>query len=155
MKTKFISVLLIMLPLAVGFGAGIATAGSVDTWYVGLQKPFFNPPNWIFMPVWTTLYLLMGISSVLIYRSSVSSARTISLDVYFFQLFLNFSWSFLFFWFNSPLLAFFIIILLLLMIINMIWQFSRVNKIASLLQVPYALWVSFATALNFAIWYLN
>lgn len=155
MKIKLIYFFLILLPLAVGFLAGIATSGSVDTWYVELEKPFFNPPNWVFMPVWTTLYILMGVSSILIYKSKVSAARTISLDVYFLQLFLNFSWSFLFFGIKSPLFALIVIILLLIMIINMIWQFSRVNKLASLLQVPYSIWVSFATALNFAIWYIN
>lgn len=155
MKKYPIYILLILLPLLVGGIAGIATSSSVSTWYVGLAKPFFSPPNWLFGPVWSLLYLLMGISSILIFKSPVSAARKISLDVYFFQLFLNFIWSFLFFGLQSPILALINIIFLLMMILVMVIQFSRVNKLSALLQVPYVLWVSFATALNFSIWYLN
>jgi benzodiazapine receptor len=154
-KLNITIIVLFLLPLVVGGIAGFATASSVSTWYVGLEKPFFNPPNWVFGPVWTILYSLMGISSILIYRSPISAERRISLDVYFLQLFLNFTWSFLFFGLKSPLLALINIILLLIMIMVMIIQFSRVNKIAAGLQIAYLLWVSFATALNLSIWYLN
>jgi translocator protein len=145
----------LLIPILIGVTAGFATSSSVSSWYVELNKPFFNPPNWLFGPVWTVLYLLMGISSWLVYRSPAGASRTLSLDIYGFMLFLNFIWSFLFFGFRLPGAAFVEIILLWLIIVIMIIQFYRVHRLAALLQIPYLLWISFASLLNGSIWYLN
>lgn len=145
----------IALPLLVGFFASIATASSVSTWYVTLQKPFFNPPNWVFGPVWTILYTLMGVSSYLVYKSGFSAYRQFGLDLYIVQLIFNFTWSFVFFWFMSPGWALVNIVILWILIFLMIINFYKTSRIAGILQIPYILWVTFATALNGAIWWLN
>ncbi len=157
MNIKKVGLLLgfILLPVLVGLTASIATQSSVDTWYMTLEKPFFNPPNWLFAPVWTTLYVLMGISAYLIHTLKPSVMRKLAMDVFYFQLFLNFLWSWLFFWFQSPLLGLICIIFLLVVIIVMIRRFYSLNKVAGLLQIPYLLWILFATSLNTAILYLN
>ncbi|GGH78382.1 tryptophan-rich sensory protein [Filimonas zeae] len=143
------------IPLAVGAVAGIATSSNVDTWYPQLNKPSFNPPNSVFGPVWTVLYILMGISLYLIWRMPVSFARNNALRLFFFQLALNFLWSFLFFEWHLIGWALTDIVLLLVSILFCIALFRRVQRIAAWLFVPYLLWVSFATALNFAIYRLN
>ena len=145
----------ILLPVIVGITASIATQSSVDTWYLTLEKPFFNPPNWLFAPVWTTLYVLMGVSAYMIHTQAPSAMRTLAMDVFYFQLFLNFLWSWLFFWFQSPLLGLICIIFLLVVLIVMIRRFYGLNKTAAVLQIPYLLWILFATSLNTAILYLN
>ncbi len=145
----------IMLPVLVGITASIATQSSVDTWYLTLEKPFFNPPSWLFAPVWTTLYILMGVSAFLIHTLSPSAMRTLAMDVFYFQLFLNFLWSWMFFWFRSPLFGLMCIVFLLVVLIVMIRRFYGLNKIAGLLQIPYLMWILFATGLNAAIYYLN
>lgn len=138
--------------LSVGFIAGMFTSSSISSWYSGLVKPFFNPPNWVFGPVWTILYVLMGVSLYLVWTRSPSR---IAVTFFIIQLMLNFLWSFLFFYFKNPLLAFIDIILLLIMIILTIIQFYPISKTAAFLLIPYILWVSFATILNFSIYYLN
>jgi tryptophan-rich sensory protein len=145
----------VLIPVTVGVIASIATSSSVDTWFQTLEKPFFNPPEWLFAPVWTSLYVLMGISSYLIYTSAQSAMRILALDVYIMQLFLNFLWSWLFFWFKSPGFALFNIILLAVVIVIMIRRFYGIHKLAGILQIPYLMWILFATALNASIWYLN
>lgn len=145
----------ILLPVIVGITASIATQSSVDTWYLTLEKPFFNPPNWLFAPVWTTLYILMGISAFIVHTQVPSAMRTLAMDVFYFQLFLNFLWSWLFFWFQSPLLGLICILFLLVVLIVMIRRFYGINKVAGLLQIPYLIWILFATSLNTAILYLN
>ncbi|MCC5926157.1 MAG: tryptophan-rich sensory protein [Bacteroidetes bacterium] len=155
LKESAIFIGFLVLPLLIGVTASVATASGVSTWYVTLEKPFFNPPNWIFGPVWTVLYLLMGVSSYLVYRSPHSGNRRLGLDVYGVMLALNFAWSFLFFYFQRPGLAFIEIIVLWLSIFAMIVFFYRVRPLAGLLQLPYIAWVSFATVLNGAIWWLN
>jgi tryptophan-rich sensory protein len=125
------------------------------TWFPTLEKPFFNPPNWIFGPVWTVLYLLMGVSSYMVYRAPKSGSRQLGLDVYGVTLLLNFAWSFLFFYFQMPGVAFIEIILLWFWIIVMIVFFYRTRPLAGLLQLPYLAWVTFASVLNGAIWWLN
>lgn len=156
-KLKEIGVFIafVSLPLLIGITASIATASGVGTWYAGLEKPFFNPPNWLFGPVWTVLYILMGVSSYLVYRSPHSASRQLGLDVYAFMLLLNFAWSFLFFYFQMPGLAFIEIVILWLSILAMIIYFYRVRPVAGLLQLPYLAWVTFASVLNGAIWWLN
>lgn len=145
----------ILLPLLVGAISGYATASSVTTWYAELVKPSFSPPNWLFAPVWTILYLLMGISAFLIFRSPASADRLLSLDLFFVQLAFNFSWSWVFFWFQSPGFAVVNIIVLLILILLMVHRYYKVNKLAALLQIPYLCWILFATMLNSAVWYLN
>lgn len=145
----------ILLPVLVGITASIATQSSVGTWYMTLEKPFFNPPNWLFAPVWTTLYILMGISAFLVHIRPPSAMRTLAMDVFYFQLFLNFMWSWLFFWFKSPLMGLICIIFLLVVLLVMIRRFYNLHKVAGLLQIPYLLWILFATSLNVSIVYLN
>jgi len=147
--------LFVLIPVLVGVTASFATASSVSTWYIELNKPFFNPPNWLFGPVWTVLYVLMGVSSYIVYRTPESASRTLSLDTYGFMLVLNFFWSFLFFGFRMPGLAFIEILLLWFVIILMVIHFMRVSRLAALLQIPYILWVTFASLLNGSIWFLN
>lgn len=145
----------LLIPLTVGAISGFATSAGITTWYANLNKPFFNPPNWIFAPVWTTLYALMGVGLFLIYSSPKTQVRKNSLMIFGIQLFLNFCWSFLFFYFESPLIAFIEIIFLWVSILMMIFYFKKINKTAAYLQIPYLCWVSFASILNFSIFWLN
>jgi tryptophan-rich sensory protein len=149
--------LLYSLVITVGVGAiaGFATASNIDGWYATLSKPWFNPPNWIFGPAWTLLYILMGIALFLIWKQPASLYKSNSLWLFFIQLLLNFLWSFLFFYFHKIGLAFVDIVALLLFIILTIFSFSRLSKKAAWLMVPYVCWVSFATILNGAIYHLN
>ena len=155
MKGAALLILCIILTVLVGAISGIATTNSIKDWYVAISKPFFNPPNYLFGPVWTVLYILMGISFFLILRSPKSDLRNKAIVVFCIQLVLNFCWSFIFFKFHLIGLAFVEIILIWLSIIWMILVFSKINKAAAYLQVPYFLWVSFASILNYSIWYLN
>jgi translocator protein len=141
--------------LSIGLIGGIATASSVKTWYVTLNKPFFNPPNFLFGPVWTVLYILMGISLYLILQTANNEARRKAIVVFVIQLLLNLCWSFLFFKFHLLGVSFIEIIIMWLSILFMIFTFYKLDKKASLLQIPYLLWVSFASVLNGAIWFLN
>ena len=145
----------LMLPLLIGGISGYATASGILDWYVTLHKPSFNPPNYLFGPVWTLLYLLMGVSLFIIWKSNHGRKRSEALKIFAIQITLNFLWSFLFFKFNLIGLAFLEIIFIWLSIVLMIYIFSRVSKPAAWLQIPYLLWVSFATVLNGAIWLLN
>jgi len=145
----------LLIPLAIGGISGFATAAGITDWYVTLNKPSFNPPNYLFAPVWTTLYTLMGISLFIIWRSPEGRNRNNALVIFAVQITLNFFWSFLFFKFNLPGVALAEIVLLWTSILMMIILFRRISKLAAFLQVPYLLWVSFATVLNAAIWYLN
>ena len=157
MKPKDLVTLLfcVGLPLSVGAFSGIATASGIGEWYAGLDKPSFNPPNSVFGPVWTILYLLMGISLYLVWLAPAGEARRQALVIFAAQLVLNFAWSFLFFRFRQVGAALADIILIWIAVLLMILAFRRVRPVAGYLQVPYLLWVSFATALNAAIWRLN
>ena len=148
-------ILCILLPLLVGAISGIATASGVNDWFLTINKPSFNPPNYVFAPVWTMLYILMGISLFMVLQTSSSKQKKYALTIFFVQLVLNFCWSFLFFKYHLIGVAFIDIILIWLSIICMIYFFYQINKGAAYLQVPYLLWVSFASILNGAIWYLN
>lgn len=148
-------VLCIAIPVAIGAITGIGTASGVDTWFKILDKPSFNPPNSVFAPVWTVLYVLMGISLYLIWKSPEGKTRGNALTIFVIQLLLNFSWSFIFFYFRQTGWALAEIVVLWFCIIAMLTLFYRVSKTAAFLQMPYLLWVSFATALNAAIWRLN
>lgn len=139
------------IPTLVGAIAGAATAQSVGTWYVRLRKPSFNPPNSVFAPVWTTLYLLMGISLYMIWRSPHSLNRDLALIAFGVQMALNAAWSVLFFRFRLIGFALAEIILLWVSILVMILLFHRVNRDSAWLQIPYLLWVTFAAVLNASI----
>ncbi|MGX5820895.1 TspO/MBR family protein [Chitinophaga lutea] len=155
MKKGLRLIISLAIPLAVGAIASWFTSANVRTWYPTLEKPSFNPPNAVFGPVWTVLYILMGISLYLVWRLPASQARNRALWIFGVQLLLNFWWSIFFFEFHQIGLALMDIILLWLAIIFMIRHFLRLSPVAAHLQWPYLAWVSFATVLNASIWYLN
>lgn len=149
-------IICIVVPQLVGLTAGLATASSVGTWYVDLAKPAFNPPAWIFAPMWTALYLAMGIAAFLIWRLGTDvPGVSLALGAFAVQLGLNWIWSFLFFGMKSPLLGLIEILVLWVAIAVTMVLFFRLSKSAGTLLVPYLLWVSFAALLNFEIWRLN
>jgi translocator protein len=151
---KLISSLIICL--LAGFIGSFFTSSSITTWYLTLNKPFFNPPNWLFGPVWTILYLMMGVSLYIIWDKGINNKISkIAISLFFIQLTLNVLWSIIFFGLKSPLFALIEIIFLLIFILLTIIYFYKISKFASYLLVPYLMWVSFATILNFAIYYLN
>ncbi len=132
------------------------TISSIPTWYATLNKPSFSPPNWLFAPVWTTLYLLMGVAAYLVWREGLKKSEVQRALLYFvFQLICNFLWSFLFFYLRSPLLAFADIVLLWILIVLTMIKFYKISKPAAYLLIPYLLWVSFASILNLFIIILN
>lgn len=145
----------IIIPLSLGAIAGMFTSQSVPEWYATLNRPSFNPPSWIFGPVWTTLYILMGISFFIIWKQDVSKERNRAILVYLLQLLLNFAWSFIFFYFNMIGLALVEIILLWISIVMMLVVFYKIKPIASYINIPYLLWVTFATVLNASYYFLN
>lgn len=145
----------ILICLIVQIVGSLWTKETVSTWYPTLIKPSWTPPDWVFGPVWFSLYIMIAISGWLIYRTRDSHRRTTALIFYGCQLSLNFIWSFLFFSLQSPLLGGIDIILLLLFIIFTIANAWSVNRWASLLLIPYLVWVTYATTLNIGIWLLN
>lgn len=155
---KYVRILLFVLAcLAVGYISGAATREGVDTWYRTIEKPSFNPPDWVFMPVWTALYVMMGIAAGLVWDKVGSEPRAVRTALRFFwiQLALNALWSFLFFAWHNPLLALIEIALLWLMIYETWHTFKRIDRAAGWLLVPYLGWVAFAAVLNASIWWLN
>lgn len=139
-----------------GVIGSVFTFEAIPGWYATLDKPAFSPPNWVFGPVWTTLYALMGISAYLIYRKGWTKTDVrLALAIFGAQLILNALWSILFFGLKSPALALACIALLLVAIGASIALFWRIDRRAALLLVPYILWVSFAGILNYSIWTLN
>jgi translocator protein len=143
--------------LAVGYGSGIVTQSSITSWYPTLVKPSFNPPNWIFAPVWTLLYIMMGVAAGLVWNSRNANKPLADKALRFFalQLALNALWSYLFFGFRNPMLAAIEIVLLWLMIFETYSQFAKINTLAGYLLLPYLAWVSFASVLTASIWWLN
>jgi len=146
---------IVISELAGGVGS-LITISAIPTWYATLAKPALNPPSWIFGPVWTTLYLLMGIAAFLIWnkgwdRKDVQKA----LGVFLLQLALNAIWSVIFFGLHSPFWAFVDIVLMWLAIISTMALFYRISRPAMWLLLPYILWVSFAAYLNYSILALN
>jgi tryptophan-rich sensory protein len=127
-----------------------------STWYTTLQKPSFQPPGWLFGPVWITLYTLMGIAAFLVWRKGLESKKVqLALLIFLVQLVLNTLWSILFFGMHWPLGGLFDIILLWFAILLMIFTFKDISKPAAILLIPYILWVTFALVLNFELWRLN
>ena len=154
---KFPKILIaVAICLVIGFLSGFATQSSVDTWYATLNKPIFNPPNWVFAPVWTLLYILMGIAAGIVWSKGLYH-KWVKTALYHFliQLLFNGLWSIVFFGFQSPGFAFLVIIALLVLILLTYKWFKIVNKTAAYLLIPYVAWVTFAMLLNASIWYLN
>ena len=142
------------LTLAVGAAGGLATAASVNTWYPTLAKPAFNPPNWVFAPVWTTLYLLMALAAWRVWRSGAAGAR-LALGAWALQLALNLCWSLVFFGLREIGAALAEILVLLAAIALTAFLSWRIDRLAGALYAPYIAWVAFATVLNAALWKLN
>ncbi len=140
---------------AVSAIGGVVTATSVGSWYQELEKPAFNPPDWLFAPVWTTLYILMAIAGWRVWRCAPSAARTTALIMFAGQLCLNLAWSMLFFGLQLIGGALLEIVLLLLAIVVTTALFWRIDRPAAALLLPYALWVSYAALLNLSLWMLN
>lgn len=145
----------VLVTLCAGLIGNLLGADAITTWYVGLEKPSWNPPNWIFGPVWTLLYVLMGIAAYLVWEQTKDSSRRAALVVYGVQLALNALWSIIFFTFKQPALAFGEIVIMWIAILATIVLFWRVRPLAGALLLPYIAWVTFALVLNFAVWQLN
>jgi tryptophan-rich sensory protein len=149
-------IIAILLCESIGIISGLLASANNNRWFNNLNKPSWNPPAYLFGPVWTTLYLLMGISLAIIWNNKATELNKRSAYLLFAtQLFLNFWWSIFFFYFHAPALAFIDILLMVVTIILSIISFSYFSKPAAWLLVPYIVWVSFATILNFTIWNLN
>ena len=157
MKAKQIIKLVasLLLPLAVGGIAGIFTTEAIPGWYASLNQPSFNPPNWVFGPVWTMLYIILGFSLFLIWKLPSGKERNQAILVFMIQLLFNFGWSFFFFYFKMIGLALIDIVALWIMIIVMLFQFYKLKPVAAYINIPYLFWVTFATVLNVAYFFLN
>jgi tryptophan-rich sensory protein len=143
--------------LAVGYFSGIATQSGINDWFPTLAKPVFNLPNWVFAPVWSFLYILMGVAGGIVWARIDYEKEAVRNALFFFaiQLALNSLWSILFFGLKNPLLALVEIVLLWLMIYETWFKFKKIDKVAGWLFVPYLAWVTFAVMLNASIWWLN
>lgn len=140
----------------VAFAGSMVTMPAIEGWYAGLNKPFFNPPNWVFGPVWSILYALMGISFYIVWNKGLSWKKEKHAILGFFaQLFLNFFWSFMFFGLEQPFVACFVIVALWLAIFYTFMKFKKISKTAAYLLIPYLAWVGFASFLNLFIVTLN
>jgi tryptophan-rich sensory protein len=149
-------IIAVAIPVAVGASSGFFTASGVSSWYQTINKPSWNPPGWIFGPVWTTLYIMMGIAFYLVWKADAGSALKKSAIILFaVQLLLNFFWSFIFFNQHQVGWALVEILMMWVFILLTIFAFAPVNKTAAWLLVPYISWVSFASILNYTIWKLN
>ena len=160
MKSRFLNLiglaLCILITELAGIIGSIFTRTGLSPWYENINKPWLTPPDWVFGPVWTTLYLLMGISLYLVLKKGIDKTGVkVAVSIFTFQLVLNILWSFVFFGLESIKGGFIVILLLWLAIIITIFKFYSVSKTAAYLLVPYILWVSYATVLNFYIMILN
>ncbi|WP_437396559.1 TspO/MBR family protein [Flagellimonas lutimaris] len=157
MKKRIVYITIsVLVCLAIGFLSSIATQSSVNDWYITLNKPSFTPPNYLFAPVWTALYIMMGVAAGIVWSKGYHHIW-VKTALYHFviQLLLNALWSIVFFGLKNPLAGMVVILALLTMIILTIKWFKVISKPAALLLVPYVLWVAFASALNYKIWELN
>jgi translocator protein len=154
------AILRLIVSIAIAQSAGLigtlVTDTGEGTWYAQLDKPWFTPPGWVFGPVWTTLYVMMGIAAFLVWeRRQEHSGALVALAVYAVQLVLNLSWSLVFFGLESPGGGLVVIVAMLAAIVATMILFWPISRAASLLLVPYLLWVCFATVLNASIWAMN
>jgi len=156
MRKGWLLLISIIICEAAGLIGSVFTSSAIPTWYAALAKPGFNPPNWVFAPVWAILFLLMGISLYLVWVKGTNAKRAKpALIIFFAQLVLNILWTILFFGLQLPLAAFIEIVILWLFILWAIIRFYQLSKPAAYLLIPYILWVSFAATLNFSIFVLN
>ena len=139
----------------VGVAGAVFTTPAIPGWYASLSKPWFTPPGWVFAPVWTLLYLLMGVAAFRVWRLPNRRERNRALGLFGVQLFLNFLWSLVFFGMRSPALGVAIIVLLWLAVAATMRAFWKLDRKAAWLLAPYLAWVSFAALLNVAVWMLN
>lgn len=148
-----VSLLICFTAAALG---NVFTISSIPTWYAGLNKPPFNPPNYLFGPVWTILYILMAISLFLVWKKGLKDKKIKdAIKIFAIQLILNAIWSPVFFGARNLFLAFIIIVVMWIFILKTIRAFAKIDKISSYLLYPYLAWVSFASILNFSVWFLN
>ncbi len=158
MKIKNIVKLIVSIVICqlAGVIGSLFTIPSISIWYSTIQKPSFTPPNWLFAPVWITLFTLMGISLYLVWNKGLKNKEEkLSLFIFFVQLVLNSFWSILFFGLKSPFFAFIEIIILWIAIAVTIFKFYKISKYAGLILIPYIVWVSIALTLNYYVWMLN
>lgn len=157
MNTTTKLVISLIAPQLAGLIGSVFTTSSVTGWYSTIIRPELAPPNWIFGPVWTILFVLMGIALFIVWKKGDSQKKKVKTVLYLFaaQLILNTLWSIIFFGFRSPGWAFFEIVFLWIAILATIVSFARVSRLAAWLLLPYLAWVSFASYLNYSIWILN
>jgi len=154
LKNKFISfILFFIITYSASFIGGMATISFKEPWYSQLVKSNYNPPDWIFAPVWTTLYLMMTVAIWLYWHSINRDINTIY--VYFIHIVFNTTWSIIFFGLHQIFLALIILMILIILIIMLFIRFKRVNKVSSYLMIPYLLWCCYALFLNFNLYILN
>jgi len=154
LKNKFLSFILFgLITYSASVIGGLVTVSFKEPWYSLINKPTFNPPSWVFAPVWTTLYLMMTIAIWLFWHSRNKDMNTIY--IYFIHIVFNTTWSIVFFGLHQILLALFVLIVLILMIIILILRFKRVNIVSYYLMIPYLLWCCYALILNFNLFLLN
>jgi len=147
-------ILSLLIPQLAGAVGALFTVNAIPTWYKFLNKPSFSPPNWLFGPAWLTLYLLMGIA---LYLNWIKNNKQVKSNVrlFFIHLFFNLIWTPIFFGAKNLFLALIVIGIIWILIVVMIFKFWKVNKVSSLLLIPYLFWVSFASVLNYSVWRLN
>ncbi len=159
MKLFFKILISVLICLGLGLISGLMTISEIEGWYSGLNKPSFNPPNWLFGPAWTTLYTLMGISFALVWNKLDEKGFKLfdlrGVSFFLIQFVLNLAWSSIFFSWHKIGLALIEILVLWVFILLTIIHFYRFHKVAGILLIPYILWVSFATVLTASIYYLN
>ena len=157
MKKRLLRIVIaVFICLLIGFLGSVATQTSIHTWYPTLHKPSFTPPNWVFAPAWSILYILMGIAAGIVWSKGFYHKWVKTALYHFgFQLLLNAAWSIFFFGLQNPLIALLDIIALFILLLFTIKWFKVVNKTAAYLLIPYILWVAYATVLNYGIWQLN
>ena len=154
LKNKFLSFILFgLITYSASVIGGLVTLGFKEPWYSLINKPTFNPPSWVFAPVWTTLYLMMTIAIWLFWHSRNRDMNTIY--IYFIHIVFNATWSIVFFGLHQILLALIVLIGLILIIIILMLRFKRVNIVSYYLMIPYLLWCCYALVLNFSIFLLN
>ena len=154
LKNKIVTfILFLSITFSASLIGGLATINFKEPWYSLLNKPMFNPPDWIFAPVWTTLYLMMTVAVWIFWHTKNKNINTIY--IYFIHLIFNTTWSLVFFVFHNMVLALIILIILIALIINLILRFKRVNMFSVYLMIPYLLWCCFALILNTSLEILN
>ena len=153
-KNKFLSfIIFAVVTYSASFIGGIATISSKEPWYSSLIKSGLNPPDWVFAPVWTTLYLFMTIAIWSAWHKNYKNLNLVF--IYLIHLFFNTTWSIVFFVFHNILLALVNLIVLILFIVILIIKFKEVSRLSYYLMIPYLLWCCYALALNSTLWYLN